>query len=851
MALSQVKEDFIAIRSLLSPGQVIEVRALDVSTPTRRTPHTVSGYFDDFELLAKEVAKLSPHAKGVYFTPNPVNPALLARAANRVQAVGREPLTSDIDILVYRWLLIDADPVRPAGISSTDTEHQAALMRIQEIRLHLLTQGWPEPLVADSGNGGHLLYRIDLPVGESGLVERCLKALAFQFNDAVVTVDQKVFNPARIWKFYGTWSRKGDTTPSRPHRQSAFIEAPDVLATVPRKLLDSLAASIPQSPKPQDPRAGKRLEDFDLEAWIATHGLKLLGPTPWGDGQRWIFRVCPWNESHTNRSAYLLRFGNGAIAAGCHHNGCIGKGWADLKAIYPIPRQKWEDVPHSYTKVTLNNLPKPAPNKDGDTSAACDSLFSFLPDPPRFPVEVFPPRYQRVLAQIASAYASPIEIPAVTLLTVAGACIGGTRAIRIKRSWVEHPNLFMAIIGRSGIGKSPPIKKILSPIFRQEKAWYDEYRDAKDKYLDELKNTKKGEPQPIPPQWMQLIVDDTTIEALTDALCCSDRGILWNRDELSGLILDLDKYSGKEGGTKARLMSSYDCGPWKINRIGKDRCGFIPHAILSIFGTIQPKAMATIFSDRDISTGFLPRFIFVRAEREAPPFWTDEEVGPETDEALKQMVEIFLSYQASEKGAPEIISLSPAAKVKYVKWYNSQVHEAWIELDTTLYESVLAKIRGQALRIALILHCLESTVTGEDELSQINAETMEKALLLMDCFKEHQRQAWSFVSEKGIELSPIQRRVVRAIVNLKDKIESGCLASSLVAEVINQGMEENFCLSTDKVGRVLSSLGLESVHRRAFRGFSITPEVLDKYENMLGIESLVSPVARTNNGAGL
>src|SRR3712207_3705820 len=82
-----------ALDLLLRPGQVTELRALDVSTPGFRRPHTESGYFDDRAALAAAAADLSPHAKGVYIIPNPVEAALLARAANRVRAVSdRDPL---------------------------------------------------------------------------------------------------------------------------------------------------------------------------------------------------------------------------------------------------------------------------------------------------------------------------------------------------------------------------------------------------------------------------------------------------------------------------------------------------------------------------------------------------------------------------------------------------------------------------------------------------------------------------------------------------------------------------------------------------------------------------------------
>ncbi len=210
-------------QALFAPGQVAELRALDAVTREWRRPHTVSGYFDDWDKLA--AAALDIRARGIYVTLNPVNPALLARANNRVRDMqAGESSTSDNDIGTRRWLPIDCDPVRPSGISATEAEHDLALARAREIRAYLQAQGWPEPLLADSGNGAHLLYRVDLPADDGGLVAGALAALAFRFTDALVSVDEKNFNPARIWKLYGTVAAKGDATPERPHRLSRLVE---------------------------------------------------------------------------------------------------------------------------------------------------------------------------------------------------------------------------------------------------------------------------------------------------------------------------------------------------------------------------------------------------------------------------------------------------------------------------------------------------------------------------------------------------------------------------------------------------------------------------------------------------
>lgn len=139
--------------------------------------------------------------------------------------------------------MIDGDPVRPAGISSTDGEHAVALTRIQEIRATLAAVGWPEPIIADSSNGGHLLYRVDLPndAASRTLLEMVLAVLAFRFDGGHVVIDRTVYNAARIGKAYGTVARKGDSTAERPHPLSRLLNVPSNVHIDPRPLLEALA----------------------------------------------------------------------------------------------------------------------------------------------------------------------------------------------------------------------------------------------------------------------------------------------------------------------------------------------------------------------------------------------------------------------------------------------------------------------------------------------------------------------------------------------------------------------------------------------------------------------------------
>lgn len=211
-------------RLLMAPGDVHEVRILHCG---RRG--TMSGYFNDHEALVDAVLPLDGTVPAIYITLNPVQPALLARAANRLQERA-QVTTADTDVLRRRWMLLDFDPVRPSGISSTDREHGRAITCACGT-----WEDWRgtfgDPVVADSGNGCHLLYRVDLPndAASTAKLKSAIAGVARFSAPGDIQIDLTVFNAARITKLYGTLARKGDNLPDRPHRRSRLLEAPGQL----------------------------------------------------------------------------------------------------------------------------------------------------------------------------------------------------------------------------------------------------------------------------------------------------------------------------------------------------------------------------------------------------------------------------------------------------------------------------------------------------------------------------------------------------------------------------------------------------------------------------------------------
>jgi len=335
------------LKLLCEPGAVYELRC-----PKTKRDGTISGYFDDLEKLADHAELLSGVHPAVYVTINPVNPDLLARARNRIEKRASFT-TSDVNVVKRLRLLLDFDPQRPAGISSTDEEHSVALARAKECREWLAAQGFPEPILADSGNGGHLIYGLDLPNDDLSrlLVESFLKAIAGRFSDDTVKGDVSVFNAARISKIYGTMVCKGDNLPDRPHRPSQILEAPEQLVPVSKDLLQAISnivwpvksGSLPEGQMRTALLAEHRRLSADndaserVEAFLVRHHIGVRH-TKEGDGKwrnRWILDQCPFCESEDG-AAVLTVSDTGKIGFRCQHNRCSEprKHWADFRRHY-------------------------------------------------------------------------------------------------------------------------------------------------------------------------------------------------------------------------------------------------------------------------------------------------------------------------------------------------------------------------------------------------------------------------------------------------------------------------------------------------------------------------------------
>ncbi len=331
-----------ALALLHEPGQVFEIRILDAPKGNNGYRVTMAGYFDNYEAAARAITPYNGKAN-IYTTLNPCDPALLARTCNRLAEQGKgDVLTADKNIIKRRWLPLDFDYSRPAKISSTQEELEAARALAREVQAYLSEWGWPAPIEADSGNGAHRLYRVDLPNDEESknLFESVLKHLSEKFT-ASVKVDETVFNAARIWKVYGTIAVKGDNIPTRPHRLATIQEVPPALEIVTPALLDTTFAPPPVAPVVSPTpvyRNGTGYTESEIESALTKLGASYHKKNEPG---RVIYALdrCLASDAHTDGACVTLETG-GKAGYKCHHDSCKAKDWQTIKPLLFPDRQK-------------------------------------------------------------------------------------------------------------------------------------------------------------------------------------------------------------------------------------------------------------------------------------------------------------------------------------------------------------------------------------------------------------------------------------------------------------------------------------------------------------------------------
>ena len=746
------KESIIAALKLwFRKDDVFEIRVLDATTSEWMRPHMESGYFDYEHIpdAAEAIGKLRSY-RGAYATVNPVNPDLLARACNRLRGITREATTADTDILSRRWLLIDCDPKRVSGVSSSDPEHEAAISMACKIRAGLSASGWPDPILIDSGNGAQMMYRgFVFGIGtRRNLVQRCIAGIATAGDDKV-DVDLTVFNPARIWRIPGTMNCKGDDVKTRPHRMAQILSVPEKFGIVTPEQMETATSwksaataeqttSLPSGGAQETSSLPSReVSEFNLDDWIARYCPELGAPQVWKDGRKWVFPVCPFNDAHRNRSAVLIQQSNGAIAFRCHHNSCAGNDWFKLRELREpgCHDRKEQPLPDVDISGILAQKPKeqppPAEPKPDNREPALAPLPEKLLDVPGFIKEYT--EYTMRTGQY------PNRILAFCSALAFLAFLTG-RKITDERN--NRGNIYLVALANSGTGKDHPRKVNMNVAIQNDLGACIAESFGSGEGLEDAMFLH-------PSMLFEIDEFDTVFNALKFA-----------KDGRGESIMEklLRFYGASNGVYKMRKLSIRNNDGKKTD---DDRKIVNPHLV--ILGTAIPKFFYSALSERVLANGLIARCMILDAGKRGHG---RKPSGESIPDAITRAIEIIGKYGQSGNlteinPAPMLIPAAPDADVllsklneKYDCIYDR--HEA-----EQRNEAVWARVSEKVCKLSMLYAVSENpvkpviTVPGIKWAAAFVEHITDQMLFMVDAysfenlFDEKCRKAVRYIREAG------------------------------------------------------------------------------------------------------
>ena len=513
------------------------------------------------------------------------------------------------------------------------------------------------------------------------------------------------------------------------------------MEVVNRANLETVAAMRPSPPPRQEARfsPGRNgYREFDPEAWIGEHGIPVKREGAWGrDGYKWVLEECPWN-GHTDNAAYIVRFAGGAIAAGCHHNGCQGYGWRDLREHYEpgaYERNGHRAWPNE-AGPGVDEWEPPAPLPDG------------LPPVDSFDSVMLPECLGGWLEDIAERMQVPLEYLAAGAMVVISSLVGRKLGIYPKKrdDWIVVPNLWGMIVGRSALLKSPALAEVMKPLGRliadAHEAHKEELADYELKAMvaeAEAKALKKNIEQlasqaaktgdrsklmeaaktesieaPEPPTLRRYKTEDATVEKIGDLLIENPQGILNHRDELSGWFRSLDK-QGREGDRAFYLESWNGTGSFDVDRIGRGSI-HIPALCLSILGGIQPGPLSSYVyqavQGEQGADGLLQRFQLA-VWPDPPKSWRKVDRYPDAEaknrvyEVFKKLDSLKVNEAAKDEEVPAL-RFEEGAQEVFDTWRDELERRLRSEEMAPALEAHIAKYRSLMPILALLFELIDT-----------------------------------------------------------------------------------------------------------------------------------------------
>ena len=357
-----------------------------------------------------------------------------------------------------------------------------------------------------------------------------------------------------------------------------------------------------------------------------------------------------------------------------------------------------------------------------------------------FPLDIFPAELQTYIKACNESLNNSIDYMACSLLFLTSIIIGNSLELEVKRGWKESANLWMSLVGKAGVGKTPSISSITFPLSRLNNIEIKKHIEDAQKYENYMNMNEKEKAMSSvveKPKKTQFIVNDVTLEALVELHNENPNGIGVLKDELAGFFKDMNKY--REGGDLEHWLSSWSGKEINLNR-KTAKSSFVEKAFLPIMGGIQPSILDAFHTDENKDNGFLDRMLFTFPEIEIERY-SDKEMSQQVLDWYESYINTF--YQStkrnikySEGGTIEPITakFTPEANAEWIRIFNEITDIQNGEDEAESMKSMLPKQKAYICRFALIINTLASHSDKSINKDVIEVESVLKAERLSKYF---------------------------------------------------------------------------------------------------------------------
>lgn len=377
---------------------------------------------------------------------------------------------------------------------------------------------------------------------------------------------------------------------------------------------------------------------------------------------------------------------------------------------------------------------------------------------PSFPLDKMPKNIAAFIKETAECNAGTTDGVGLSVLISLGTAIGNSAEILIDKGWKESALLWGAYVADPGSNKSgissaglEPIERIQERNYQVYQGQYEEYEDGLEEYTNWKKSKKKNPedepPKPIEPTFRQLIVNDTTMEALAIVLENNPRGVIASFDELVNFMEQMDMYRGGAGADKGKWLSIFVRKSFPINRASK-RPKQVNKPFVSVHGNITPDNLNRIISK--VQDGFSDRFLFAYPKK-TPPYYNPNEVDPKLNEEYAKVVDRLLDLNPDLKN-PLQVRYTSEAKILWRTYHDYLVSITERPDFPKRLEGVFAKFRGIFSRIALILHLTKFVCHETAKKEFVDENTVEQAFTLVQYYIEHAKKVYDVVDQSDIDI---------------------------------------------------------------------------------------------------